>query len=158
MLWYPIIIAAVVLLSVALNMSGALRFDTTLHWTAWIAGGLVLLNAGWMAFDGGRALVVGDFVTPQSGEYAGQLGPWASALSAVGIDPRSTMVKLIFLSYGIAFLVAAAGFLNGIASAWWAMLILAVAGLWYLPFGTLANIIIIGLLLSPTMRTTVENT
>jgi hypothetical protein len=46
-----------------------------MHWTGWIVAALAALNGGWMTFDGARALIVGDYVTPSSGEYAGQLGP-----------------------------------------------------------------------------------
>jgi hypothetical protein len=34
-----------------------------------------------------------------------------------------------------------------------ALLILAGPGLWYLPFGTVANLAVIALLLAPTLRT-----
>jgi len=37
---------------------------------------LAAVEAGWMLFDGSRALIVGDYVTAKSGPYAGQLGPW----------------------------------------------------------------------------------
>lgn len=57
---------------------------------------LALFEAGWMAFDGVRALATGDYVTPSSGPYAGQLGPWSQVVSAVGIPPRSTAMKAIF--------------------------------------------------------------
>ena len=33
------------------------------------------VEAGWMVFDGTRALVVGDYVTPSSEEHAGEPGP-----------------------------------------------------------------------------------
>jgi hypothetical protein len=56
----------------------------------WAVVVLAVLEAGWMVFDGARALVVGDYVTPSSGEYAGKLGPWAGLASALGVEPRST--------------------------------------------------------------------
>lgn len=56
-----------------------------MHWLAGVVLVLAFIEAGWMAFDGGRALVVGDYVTPRSGQYAGQLGPWAKVVSTVGI-------------------------------------------------------------------------
>ncbi len=101
----------------------------------------VLLEAGWMAFDGGRALVVGDYVTPQSGQYAGQLGPWSKVVSAVGIEPRGTLMKLVFFGYGIIWLAIAAAYLLGADWGWWAALVLAVGALWYLPFGTLLSVV-----------------
>ena len=74
-------------------------------WLRWLVIALALAEAGWMAFDGIRALVVGDYVTPRSGSYAGQLGPWARLVSAVGIGPRSTLMKAVFAVYGLAWLV-----------------------------------------------------
>jgi hypothetical protein len=53
-----------------------------MHWTGWIVAALAALNGGWMTFDGARAFFVGDYVTPSSGEYAGQLGPWADVVSS----------------------------------------------------------------------------
>lgn len=108
---------------------------------------LVILSAGWMLFDGSRALIVGDYVTPKSAKYAGQLGPWAKIMEAVGISPRSTLMKLIFVLYGLAYLTIMTAFLLNVSWAWWGMIIMAVLGLWYLPFGTLINILIIVLLL-----------
>jgi hypothetical protein len=113
----------------------------------WLIAILVITSAGWMLFDGGRALIVGDYITPKSGQHAGELGPWAKVAEAVGIDPRSTVMKLIFALYGLAYLVVMLAFLMNVSWAWWGMIILAVFGLWYLPFGTMINILIIVLLL-----------
>jgi hypothetical protein len=106
-----------------------------------------MLNAGWMTFDGARALTVGDYVTPQTGEYAGQLGPWSKLVQIIGIEPRSTLMKLIFVGYGVASIVIAICFALKISWAWWGMLIIAVLGLWYLPIGTVVNIIVLVFLL-----------
>lgn len=136
----------------AVDTSRLLRFDTSLHWTAWVAVALVLLNGGWMAFDGGRALVVGDYVSPKSGPHAGMLGPWSKLVEAVGIGARSTPMKVIFLAYGTLFVCVTGAFVLGLSSAWVALLVIAVLGLWYLPFGTLINLIVIILLLLPSLR------
>lgn len=101
----------------------------------------VVVDAGWMAFDGGHALVLGDYVTPKSGKYAGQLGPWSKVVRAVGIQPRSTLMKSIFLVYGVLWLVVAAAYVIGVSGSWWGMVLLAVGGLWYLPFGTLLSVV-----------------
>lgn len=61
--------------------------------THWLIVALALLEASWMAFDGTRALIVGDYVTPKTGAYAGQLGPWANVVQRLGIHPRSTSMK-----------------------------------------------------------------
>lgn len=152
MKWYWIIAAALVMVSMLMHLSGILRFDTTLPWSGWVVAGLVLLNGGWMAFDGGTALLVGDYVTPKTGQLAGTLGPWSRIVEAVGIGPRSTLMKSIFLIYGLAYLAATAAFILGAPPARWAVVILAVLGLWYIPFGTLINIIVLALLLSPLLR------
>lgn len=107
---------------------------------------LALLQAGWMAFDGTRALIVGDYVTPSSGEYAGQLGPWASLVWIAGIEPRSTLMKTIFVVYGVFWLIVISFFAQKQRWAWIAMLIAAAGSLWYLPFGTVSSMIQIALL------------
>lgn len=110
--------------------------------------------AAWMAFDGGRALVTGDYVTPKSGRHAGQLGPWSGVVSGVGVDPRSTLMKSVFLGYGIAWLAVIGAFVAGSSWAWYGMFVAAVGSLWYLPFGTLLGVLQIVLLLQPGVRGT----
>ncbi len=123
-----------------------------MHWSAWIVAALVVLNGGWMAFDGTRALIVGDYITPKTGQYAGQLGPWSKVAQAAGIAPRSTLMKSIFVVYGLVYLIVMVAFLLKASWAWSAMLIAAALGLWHLPFGTLINLIVIVLLLLPPLR------
>ncbi len=123
-----------------------------MHWTKWIVVILFALNAGWMIFDGARALIVGDYVTPQTGESAGQLGPWANLVKTAGIEPRSTLMKGIFVGYGLLALLMALAFAFGQSWSWWGMLIMAMLGLWYLPFGTLVGVVVIILLLLPPLR------
>lgn len=118
----------------------------------WIVVASAVAVATWFAFDGARALLVGDYVTPGSGPYAGQLGPWAGLVQAVGIEPRSTLMKLVFLGYGVAWLAVIGAFVARRAWAWKAMLIAAIGSLWYLPFGTLLGLVQIALLLTPTVR------
>jgi len=118
----------------------------------WIVAGLVVLNAGWMLFDGARALIVGDYITPKSGAHAGQLGPWSKVVEAVGIDPRSTLMKWVFVIYGAVFLVVLVAFMLGASWAWAGMIVVAVLGLWHLPFGTLINVVVIVLLQLPGLR------
>jgi hypothetical protein len=106
-----------------------------------------------MVFDGARALLMGDFVTPKQGNYAGRLGPWANLLSAIGVEPRSTAVKLIFVAYGLCYLAALTAFLLDVPGSWWALLITALAGLWYLPIGTVTNLAAVALLIFvPALR------
>jgi hypothetical protein len=105
----------------------------------WIIVVLIILNASWMLADGTRALVLGDYVTPADGEYAGQLGPWAGLVKTTGIDPRSTLMKTVFVVYGLSALTAATGF--GLNQPWGRnlLVVMSILGLWYLPFGTAAN-------------------
>ena len=116
--------------------------------TRWIAVGLAALLGAWMTFDGFRALVVGEYVTPSSGQYAGQLGPWAKLVQKVGLEPRSTTVKATTASIGVVWLLAAVG--TSLSAAWapTALLIAAAVSLWYLPFGTLIALIEILIVLS----------
>ena len=116
-------------------------------WRNWIIVVLVAFTAGWMLFDGTRALITGDYVTPASGEYAGQLGPWSNLAKAVGIEPRSTLMKLIFVGYGLAALVVVACFVFGLAWSRTAMIVICFLGLWFLPIGTITNLISLILLL-----------
>ena len=68
-----------------------------MDWKNWIIVIVVTFTAGWMLFDGMRALIIGDYVTPKSGEYSGQLGPWSNLVKAIGNEPHSTLMKLIFV-------------------------------------------------------------
>ncbi|MEV6319119.1 hypothetical protein [Streptomyces sp. NPDC051776] len=125
-----------------------------MHWTGWVVLGLVVIIGGWMLFDGVHALVTGDFVTPRDGTHTGQLGPWAHLVSGTGLEPRSLAVKLVFVGYAGAYLAAGVAFVARAPGGWWAAVVLAVLGLWYLPFGTVANLAVIALLLTPSLRTT----
>lgn len=123
-----------------------------MHWLGWIVVSLAVVEGGWLAFDGGHALVTGDYVTPSSGQHAGQLAPWSKLVSAVGIEPRSTLMKSIHLVLGVVWVVAIFCYIVGVPWAWSAMLVCAVLGLWYLPFGTLLSAVQIAVLLLPALR------
>lgn len=107
---------------------------------------LVLIIASYMIFDGSRALIYGDYLTQSTGVYAGQLGPWAAIVSMVGIEPRSAIMKLAFVVYGLSFIGMSILFVMKLHWAWIGLLAMAVLGLWYLPFGTIINLIVIFLL------------
>jgi len=112
----------------------------------WVIVVLVVLTAGWMLFDGARALITGDYVTPATGPYVGQLGPWSKLVKAAGIEPRSTLMKSIFLVYGSIALVVALCFALGFSWARGALTVVCILGLWYLPVGTITNLIALILL------------
>jgi hypothetical protein len=117
-----------------------------MDWKHWAVVLLVSLTAGWMLFDGTRALLIGDYVTPKTGEYAGRLGPWSNFVRAIGIDPRSTLMKSIFVTYGFLALVVTVCFALGLSWARPAMVLLCILGLWFLPMGTVTNLIALILL------------
>jgi len=120
-----------------------------MSWSARIVVVLAFVEGGWLAFDGGHALVTGDYVTPRSGRFAGQLGPWSKLVSEIGIVPRSTLMMSIHLVIGLAWLGMIAGYVARLPRAGAGMLACAIAGLWYLPFGTLLSVVQIALLLGP---------
>jgi hypothetical protein len=106
---------------------------------------LALIEGLWMGFDGTRALTVGDYVTPRSGARAGELGPWHYIVESVGIAPRSVFMKIIFVAFGLAWVIIAGAMLRRVPWAVNAALIGAVLTLWYLPVGTAFGVIEIGL-------------
>src|SRR5688572_19435740 len=99
------------------------------------------MNAGYMVVDGVRALVTGNYFTPSSGEYAGQLGPWSKLAETIGIHPMSTLMKSIFVGYGLVWLVVIAFFITGAKWAPAAMLALAIGSLWNMWMGTMNSLI-----------------
>ena len=127
-----------------------------MHWLGWIVVALALLEGGWLAFDGSRALIVGDYVTPSSGSHAGQLGPWSIIVESLGIEPRSTLMKSVHAVLGTVWVAVIICFAFKLPWAWWGMFACAVLGLWYLPFGTFLSIVQIILLLTPAVRHTLS--
>jgi hypothetical protein len=113
---------------------------------------LVSVTGGWMAFDGAHALITGDFVTPSSGPYAGQLGPWATLLEAVGLEPRSLGVKIFFLLFGIVYLSALGAFLRRIDRSRLVLAACAVVALLYLPIGTASSALVLAVLATTRPR------
>jgi hypothetical protein len=123
-----------------------------LHWLGWLVVVLASIEGGWLAFDGTRALITGDYVTAESPEGPGQLGPWATLVAAVGIDPRSTLMKGIHVGLGLGFLATTACFASGMPWGRTGMILCAVLTLWYLPLGTLLSLIQIVILFFPALR------
>jgi hypothetical protein len=105
----------------------------------WIVILLALQEAGWMAFDGTRALITGEFVTAKTGPHAGELGVWSKVVSRVGIAPRSTLMKGIFAVYGWTWMLIAVCYAMRIGWARNAMFVAAAGSLWFLPFGTISS-------------------
>jgi hypothetical protein len=115
-----------------------------MHWSGYVAAAVVAINAAWMLFDGSRALVVGDYITPH-GERAGELGPWARVVRAVGLDPRSTGVKLAIAILGLITLVTAVGYASNAPGSRWGLVAGALACIWYAPTGTIAGVLAIAI-------------
>ena len=113
----------------------------------WIVVILATLNFGFMTFDGSRGLIVGDYVRPETGEYAGQLGPWSEVVAIAGIDPESNLMKSIFLVWGVFGLVLSVSLAMKVNNAGKYLLYLNVLSLWYLVPGTILSMIQIILLL-----------
>ena len=147
MKWYWVMYVGFIAVIAALDVSGFVHFTNASHAVGWIVVLLVLISGGWMGFDGGRALIVGDYVTPKSGKQAGQLGTWSKFVCVVGIDPRSTLMKSIFLVYGLLFVGVMTAYALGAYSARWPLAITAALGLWYWSFGTVINVVIVTLVL-----------
>ena len=118
----------------------------------WVIVVLAVVDAGYMVVDGTRALTAGDYFTPSSGEHAGELGPWARIVSALGIDPRSTGMKAFFVVYGLVWLGVVTAFAFERSWAWAAMLVCAAASAWYLTVGTVVSVAVVALLLVPAVR------
>jgi hypothetical protein len=106
----------------------------------WVVVFMSLMNAGHMTFDGLRALIKGDYIRPKTGDYAGQLGPWTKLVAKIGIDPMSTLMKSIFVLFGIVGLVLTVFFALGTEWSWKAMLIFNICSSWNLFFGTASSL------------------
>lgn len=123
-----------------------------MHMTGWIGTGLATVVGCWLLFDGSRAIVTGTYVTPKSGKYAGQLGPWSHWIKAIGLDPVSLPVELLHIVSGLALLVGVVLLWTTPTLGWWVMLGASILGLWYLPWGSILLAITITLLLMPPMQ------
>lgn len=115
-----------------------------LKWMIIILSGLLY---SYMVIDGSRGLIIGDYIRPESGEYAGQLGPWADLVSAININPESNFMKWTFLLWGAIGLFIMMAFAMKVRDAAKALLILTFLSLWYLMVGTAMGVLICILLL-----------
>lgn len=115
-----------------------------LKWLIVIAS---VINFGYMSFDGSRGLIVGDYLRPESGEHAGQLGQWSNIVEAIGINPESNTMKTIFLVWGIFGLILAVSFAMEVRGSSKYLLVLSAASLWYLLPGTVLSLVQVILLL-----------
>jgi hypothetical protein len=94
---------------------------------------LALLVGGYMLLDGSYARINDQYI-------GGTLGPWAVLVKAIGIDPRSYTMNDIFIFFGICWLGAILFYLFKRRTAIFGM---AIASLWYVPFGAILSIVIL---------------
>ena len=123
------------------------------HWIRFPIALLAVLVAHWWVYDGLHAFRTGDYVTPGGdSEYAGQLGPWSILVEAVGIAPRSDLMKGIFVVCGGLWLITAIAYVLRPRSFRKGMLAWAAFSLWYLPFGTVLGLVQLVLLFLPAAK------
>jgi len=113
----------------------------------WVVVFLAVMNFGYMTFDGSRALVKGDYIRPGSGTYAGQLGPWSKLVTKIGINPESTMMKVIFLAWGLIGLFIVLCYVLNQRWAANGLIAINILSLWYLVPGAISSSLQIVLLL-----------
>lgn len=107
-----------------------------------IIGILAFITAGYMVFDAVRYFLGFGFLAP-----SGQLGPWATVVSLIGIVPDSSAMAAIFFAYGALLLGAMVFYLrtrNLVVAK--ILILVAACGLWYVPFGTIFLLLMILLL------------
>ena len=99
---------------------------------------LSLINGLWMLIDGVYVTLNGKYIGPE------KPGPWASLVGLTGVD----VFKLgpLFIVFGLAWIAFVFGFWTDAAWARTLGIVLSIATLWYLPFGTLISIIVFVLL------------
>ncbi|MEZ5015574.1 MAG: hypothetical protein R2800_00855 [Flavipsychrobacter sp.] len=108
----------------------------------WVIILLSFFLFSFMVVDGSRALMIGDYFRPETGEYAGQLGPWAGLVKSVNIDPESDFMKWMFLLWGAIGLFIMVAFAMKVRDSAKALLIISLLTLWYLTMGTMLSLAI----------------
>lgn len=105
----------------------------------YVVAGLSLVNALWMLIDGVYVMLNGKYIGPE------KPGPWASLIGFTGFD----VFKLgpMFVAFGIAWAFFVFCLLTGSTWTFWFGIIITVLTLWYLPFGTIISLIVLGSLI-----------
>jgi len=99
---------------------------------------LALLNGGWMLFDGLHVIRKGKYFGPE------EPGSWSKIATSLGVNPFS--MGPLFVILGLVWYVSVVGLLLSSSWGWWALLVSAIATLWYIKIGTIISIIVISLL------------
>ncbi len=116
---------------------------------AWLIFTLSLILGSWMVFDGARKLATGLY----TGEDTVGLGPWASIVSILGINPAD--MAIIFILLGTVWIVN--GVIVVIGGPWRYERVIAMSliTLFYLVPGTLVSIATLALALKERRRAVV---
>jgi hypothetical protein len=99
---------------------------------------LAILEGLFMFVDGLHALLAGAYFAP-----GGQIGPWAPLVSAAGISPFSTGMKITFVALGASFMLSACAYALFMRHSVVYLSATAILTLWYLPLGTLLSLIVL---------------
>jgi hypothetical protein len=103
--------------------------------------------AAFLAFVQGAYMLADGLHQLASGSYFGNgLGPWAWLVARAGIDPQSRAMAEAFVVYGVVWMAASIVLVLGRIR--YAVAVLAVATLWYLPTGTLISAVVLTVTLS----------
>jgi hypothetical protein len=102
----------------------------------YLISGLAFLNGAWMLIDGIFVIINGKFIGPE------KPGPWASLVGLTGVD----VFKLgpVFVLFGMAWLAFVGAFITEQAWVRNFGMVLSTLTLWYLPFGTLIALVVLG--------------
>ena len=101
---------------------------------------LALVTGGFQIVDGFHVLATGKYIGPETP------GPWRHIVQGVGLDPLTLGPGFIVL--GACWLTATAMLLlTSSPAGWWALIITAIATLWYLPVGTATALATIAILI-----------
>jgi hypothetical protein len=100
---------------------------------------LALLNGGYMLLDGIYVMMKGKYIGPA------RPGPWANLFEYMNIN----VFKLgpLFIVFGLVWLIWLYSFWTNQSWSYLLGIVISVLSLWYLPFGTLFSLIILGFLI-----------
>jgi hypothetical protein len=101
---------------------------------------LSLLNGIFMLLDGIYVLVKGKYIGPD------KPGPWANIFYKLNVNVFG--LGPLFISFGLLWLTFTFGLVTKLTWAHMLGILLSIATLWYLPFGTLISIVILALLIT----------
>ena len=105
---------------------------------------IAILMGGWMVINGLSVLIFGKYIGPD------KPGPWADIISAIGLDPMR--FGLVFVAFGIDWIVAGIGIIKDRKWGYNLALIIAVLSLWYLTIGTLLAVLAVVLIVVQMSR------